>query len=370
MNAPLAALDKIYRMRASVALVTIESTLEMFRTNVREQLLIQISYEDIIPLLMSFNGIKSVREIHCDYELCDIDEFLSLIIFLNEQRILIEVDICYMRDFFSENYRMINLLEDYSGSTSSVINKIKNINDSTVMIVGLGAVGTWVADSLSRTGVENFILVDDDVVEESNLHRQTMYFEEDIGKFKVDCVERELINNGAASIKILKEKIDDFFFTRNKLDFDLVINCADYPSVDYTTEIIAQECMPRRKPHIIGGGYNLHLTLIGQTVIPNKTACVKCFQLHLEKINNADLKGVRKLNRKHRKIGSYGPICTLSSSITATEALKVLSGSYENVINSNKRIEFIINELDFKIINIEKNDMCEWCGSEGKYSRI
>jgi molybdopterin/thiamine biosynthesis adenylyltransferase len=370
MNASCAVLDKIYRLRASIALVKLESTLEMFRTNVREQLLIQISYADIINLLMCFDGVKSAREIHSSNRIFDIDELSYLITFLNEQNILIEIDACYMKEFSDESYRIINLIEDYSTSTSSAINKIDKISKSTVIIIGLGAVGTWVADSLSRSGVQNFILVDDDLVDESNLHRQTMYFENDVGKFKVECVERELISNGVKSVKIIKEKINDSFFSRHKLDFTLAINCADYPSVDYTTEIIALECMPRKIPHIIGGGYNLHLTLIGQTVIPHQTACVKCFQLHLEKINNMDLNGVKKLHRNHRKIGSYGPLCALSSSITATEALKVLAGSYEKIVNKNKRIEFIVRELDLKTISIEKNEDCEWCGSEGRYPNI
>ena len=126
--------------------------------------------------------------------------------------------------------------------------------------------------------------------------------------------------------------------------------------------------MLRKMPHIIGGGYNLHLTLIGQTVIPNKTACVKCFETHLEKINNADLDGVKKLARSNRKIGSFGPICGVSASLTSLDAIKVLINKPQMLTNTNSRIEFLINDRDIKKHAVEKNPTCSWCGVNGEFA--
>jgi len=361
-------IDNIYRMRSSVALVKVNEHLEMFKTNVRDTLRIKIDYENIIDLLQMFDGIKISKEIFEASSLFELDEFEELIGFLNSQYVLIKVDCSYEATFFKEHHRVINQFEDYSLSTSEVIDKYNDLQSKTVLIIGLGGVGTWVTDTLAMSGVKNFILVDDDIVDETNLHRQDCFFLDDVGKYKVDCVKHTLDSKGDYHVECLKEKLDDSFFYRHDLIFDLVINCADYPSVDYTTELIGAFCMENKIPHVIGGGYNLHLSLIGQSVVPGITACVKCFSTELEKINNAELEGVKKLYRPTRKIGSFGPMCSLSASITSTESIKILTGSIKNLTTSNKRIEFRSKETDFFIKDIHRNSDCEWCGSEGQFN--
>nr|WP_276508656.1 ThiF family adenylyltransferase [Shewanella insulae] len=242
------------------------------------------------------------------------------------------------------------------------------ISTSNVMIVGLGAVGTWISESLIRSGLKNITLVDDDTVEFSNLHRQGMFFEEDIDKFKVDVLSENLCSVFPdVKINKIKDKLTSEFFSKYNDTYDLIINCADKPSVDETTRIIAKFCMKNKIPHIVGGGYNLHLTLIGQTVIPNRTACVMCFEKHLQKINDADLNGVKKLTRKNRRIGSFSPLSTIAASLATIDALKIVSGKYDRISNCNARIEFNVRERDIDKHLVEKNDDCEWCGNNGLY---
>lgn len=101
------------------------------------------------------------------------------------------------------------------------------------------------------------------------------FFEKDVGSKKHEALIKNL-QHLAPDIQIdaIDDYIDDKFFERNSLpeNIDLVINCADTPSVDYTSNIISNYCMKNKIPHIVGGGYNLHQTLIGQTIIPYVTA--------------------------------------------------------------------------------------------------
>ncbi|ENV5900776.1 TPA: ThiF family adenylyltransferase [Vibrio parahaemolyticus] len=362
--------EDIYRCKSSVALVYNEGVLDIFLSNLREQFMIEIDYEGIIELLFSFNGKCKVSDIEKKYPSIDRNELIDLIIFFVEKRVLIKVNTEYGNELIKTKYRLINTLEDYCFSTHEVELAINMLETKRVMIIGLGAVGTWVTDSLARTGVKNFIFVDDDKVELSNIHRQDMFFESSVGNFKVDEIERNLnFSHEKLDIIKIKDKLDDLFFNKYDGDCDLIINCADYPSVDVTTEIVAKFCMEKNIPHIIGGGYNLHLTLIGQTVIPNKTACVKCFESHLKVINNADLDGVKKLARKNRKIGSFAPLSSIGAAIASIDAIKVLIGKYEYISNANKRIEFNIRERDIKKHQVMRNVSCEWCGEHGIYNK-
>ena len=63
----------------------------------------------------------------------------------------------------------------------------RRLRDATVAIIGCGGLGTWALGGLACTGVGNFILVDDDTVEPSNLNRQILYVDADIGRPKVAC---------------------------------------------------------------------------------------------------------------------------------------------------------------------------------------
>ncbi|EHH2554563.1 ThiF family adenylyltransferase [Vibrio parahaemolyticus] len=361
--------NEIYRLKASIALVYNDKVLDIFLSNKREQFKITIDYEQIVELLFSFDGEKTVNDILGIYKNIDSNDLFDLISFFLKKNVLIKVDCDYSEMLMSEQYRLINFIEDYCSSTSEVISSLKLISTSKVMIIGIGAVGTWVSESLIRTGLKNITLVDDDTVEISNLHRQGMFFSDDVGKLKVDVLSENLCSI-FSDIKVtkIKEKLTSNFFYKYNDKYDLIINCADKPSVDETTRIIARFCMEHKIPHIVGGGYNLHLTLIGQTVIPNKTACVMCFEKHLQKINSADLDGVKKLTRKNRKIGSFSPLSTVAASLASIDAIKIVSGKYDCISNSNSRIEFDVRERDINKHFVEKNDDCEWCGNHGLYN--
>lgn len=358
--------NKVFRMKSTVALVYSDGNLDIFMSNTREHFTINIHYDAIVELLFSLNGVAKVRDILHEYPEIDELELSNLLTYLNQKRILIEVNSDYEERELIENHRLISLLEDFHYKTSEVTDAMKLIASSSVLIVGLGGVGTWIADSLARLGVTNFILVDDDIVDASNIHRQDLFFESDIGKNKIDVVHDKLLNiSNHIKVEKIYNKLTEDFFLKHLVNFGLAVNCADFPNVDITSEIIAKESMKRNVPHVIGGGYNLHLTLVGQTVIPNITACFKCFEKYLAKINAVDLNGVKKLARKDRKIGSFAPLCALSASLTANEIFKILIKKYSFINNDSKRIEFNIRNRDFSHQAVAKDPECGWCGENG-----
>ncbi|MCV3457102.1 HesA/MoeB/ThiF family protein [Campylobacter sp. CNRCH_2016_0050h] len=264
----------------------------------------------------------------------------------------------------SENYRLINFLEEYCFSTGEVINILDLLEKKPVFIVGLGGVGSWVVDILARSGIRNFILVDNDKVELSNLHRQDFFTENDVGKFKIDCIEKKLQNiSKFINCKKYYKALDDSFFDDFYDSFCCAINCADFPNVDKTTQIIGDKCMKENIPHIVGGGYNLHLSLIGESIIPYKSACYQCFSDALEDMNKITGNLV-KLRRSNRKIGSFTPLCTINASLVAIEAFKILCGFYNRLTNLNQRIEFKIRTMNIERKDIRRNPKCRVCGQK------
>lgn len=357
-----------FRLRQSVGIVVHDEIVEFFKSNVRESIKIKIKFPNIVELLKMFDGQTSLQEITEKYSGINIQQLENLALFLNENNIIISQDCQYPENLMLEQYRMINTFEDYCHTTSEVLECINKIKNSKVMIVGIGAVGSNVATYLAHCNVGSIIFVDHDNVDISNLHRQ-FYFEDEINYNKNLSLINSLKNiSPEINIDIIDDIVDDDFFNRNSIpsNIKLIINCADEPNVDYTSKIISIFSMSHKIPHIVGGGYNLHQTLIGQTIIPFRSACFNCFNIFLKEINSKDLTNVKKLHREKRKLGSFSPLSGLAASLASLDAIKLLAGKVDHLQQENKRVEFSLRNLSFNVQDVPRDPECNWC--RGKYA--
>lgn len=344
-----------------------DTMIEFFKTNTRQQLHIRVSDDTILDIVLGLDGSKSIRQISEEYDV-KYESVVSLIEYLRKNGIIDNVEDKNEFDNYEKFRRTIHFIAEYSVSHKNLLDMWNNIRRSKVLIVGLGAVGSWVACNLAQSGVGTLLLMDPDDVDITNLHRQFGYAEADIGKKKTEALAERLKKyNENLNVITKNDYLDETVLNGfDNMDIDLIINCADKPNVDTTSMWIGEYAMKRGIPHIIGGGYNLHLSLIGQTVLPGKSACVNCFKKKLEEENKIDPQKVKKLMVKNRKVGSFGPMCSLIASMVGMEAIKILT-KYIEPSNVNRRGEFDIYTMDIQYKYYERRDDCEWCGKEGKY---
>lgn len=143
---------------------------------------------------------------------------------------------------------------------------------SRVLVVGAGGLGSAVATYLAYAGVGTIILVDDGVVELSDLNRQILYTDADIGrsKAKVACERLSKIN---PSIKVECFCMKFVKSVGEKLvgGVDVVVDCLD----NWETKLLLNDlCMNYRKPLIHAGVEGWHGQLM--TIVPGKTPCLRC----------------------------------------------------------------------------------------------
>ena len=121
------------------------------------------------------------------------------------------------------------MLEQFSRTEMLIgTENIKKLNMAKVAIFGIGGVGSFVVEGLARAGVQNFILVDKDVVDITNLNRQIIATHKTIGKPKVEVAKNRILEiNPNANVKIHQE----FFMpeTQGILedDLDYIADCID-----------------------------------------------------------------------------------------------------------------------------------------------
>jgi len=98
----------------------------------------------------------------------------------------------------------------------------RKIREAKVLIIGMGGLGCPAAEFLTRSGIGTLGIVDNDKVSLSNIHRQTLYSEKDINKFKVKIAKKKLNEINP------KTKINIFNYKLNKIKFNKIIKNYDY----------------------------------------------------------------------------------------------------------------------------------------------
>lgn len=116
--------------------------------------------------------------------------------------------------------------------------KIQNTN---ILVLGLGGVGSYVVESLVRSGIKNLTIVDFDKIDITNLNRQLMTNLSNIGKLKTDEIEKRALS---ISSDISIKKINEFINEQNidllfKENYNYIIDCCDYIPVK---KLIIKKC--------------------------------------------------------------------------------------------------------------------------------
>lgn len=97
------------------------------------------------------------------------------------------------------------------------------IKKSKILIIGVGGVGGYTLEVLARMGIENFTIVDHDIIEKSNINRQIIALNSNIGKYKVDAFKKRILDiNPSININTSKDFIDKSNIEQlfnNKYDF-------------------------------------------------------------------------------------------------------------------------------------------------------
>ncbi len=141
-----------------------------------------------------------------------------------------------------------------------------------VLIAGVGGLGTVVAMNLAALGIGKLVLVDHDVVKRSNLNRQLLYSEDDIGKPKALVAARRLkeLNPFIETIPV-PTRIEEYNVSDLVKDVDIVIDALD----NWRTRFVLNEACVRKNVPLIHGGVN---GFYGQVlvVVPGRGPCLRC----------------------------------------------------------------------------------------------
>lgn len=216
----------------------------------------------------------------------------------------------------------------------------KKLLNARVLVAGAGGLGSTVISNLAAMGIGYIGLVDNDVVELTNLNRQYIHKLDALGISKVVSAAKWVgAYNPDVQVETWQMKLDESNW-RNVMDnYDVIVDCFDSYTSKFLLNNVALEC----GKVLIHGGVS---EFFGQamTIIGKKSACLKCALGTSDGENRAAPKGI------------LSPTVTTIASIQAFETAKIILGIGKPLVN--RLLTFDGLDMRFCEINISKNPGC------------
>ena len=218
----------------------------------------------------------------------------------------------------------------------------EKLKKARVAIAGAGGLGSPAALYLTAAGIGTLRLIDNDLVSLSNLNRQVLHGEEDVGGKKVDSARTKLKNlNRMVKIEAIDETITEANISRLMEGCDAIVDAMDNLPTRYTLNRCAIE---KKIPFFHGAVRGFEGRAM--TILPGKSACLRC--LYRGPV-------------AEEKFPVIGVTPAVIGSIQATEVIKYLLGMGQ--LLTNRLLMYDGLEAIFTEFTVNRNPDCEHCGT-------
>ena len=220
----------------------------------------------------------------------------------------------------------------------------EKLKQAKVFIAGAGGLGCSVSMHLTAAGIGVLRIVDHDKVELSNLNRQVLHWDENIGRGKTSSAAEKLKRlNPGVEIEAIEEVITEVNVSQLVADFDLIVDAMDNLPTRY---LLNKAAIDKNIPFFHGAVYGFEGRAM--TIIPGKSACLQCVY-----------HGAVTPERKFPVIGVTPAVI---GCIQAAEVIKYIAGIGE--LLTNRLLIYDGLNLKFTEFKVKKDPDCEHCGQQ------
>lgn len=222
----------------------------------------------------------------------------------------------------------------------------QKLQRASVLIVGLGGLGSPAALYLAAAGVGKLLLADDDRLHISNLQRQILFRSGEIGQAKAALAKKHLqALNPQVEFIAMEQRMDASALREAVQEVDLVLDCSDNME---TRQAVNAVCVASGTPLISASAVGFSGQLLVLTP-PFSHGCYRCLWP-----DNAEPQ------RNCRNAGVLGPVVGVMGTLQALEALKMLAGQPSSL--SGKLRLFDGREQTWRTLGLERSADCPVCG--------
>lgn len=259
-------------------------------------------------------------------------------------------------DYDSEDrYSRDHLFYNLSGKDPKVVQK--SLEKKHVIILGCGGIGNIIATNLATSGIGKLTLIDNDHIELSNLTRQILFSEDDVGNKKTSTLKQALLSrNNNVTIDTLNVICDSQEKIKHLPTCDLIVASGDSDNI---CTYLNKYSFSNKTP-FINVGYIQDIACWGPFIIPGETACYECFSNSNIASRENELQFLVESINKGYKAPSFGAINMLAAASATLDIMKFL-GDFGEIQCLNKRVGIWTDTLKIEHQNYQKNPGCTLC---------
>jgi bacteriocin biosynthesis cyclodehydratase domain-containing protein len=238
----------------------------------------------------------------------------------------------------------------------------ERLKRARVALIGVGGIGTWLSYLLGAAGLGTLRLIDGDAIELSNLTRQVLYTQQDLGRLKVEVARERLLNinpelhctGWSAAIRGPED------LEAAVGEVDLIVLSGDKP---HDINELVDAYSVRRGIAWTRAGYAQSLGLCGPLLVPGRTGCQACVSAHRPRpaIPLSELPLIDAINGRFQ-VPSFGPLNGVVASMAAKEAIAWLGGLERHVATLGATVAFDVLGLQSSVVPLPRSPDCARCG--------
>lgn len=220
---------------------------------------------------------------------------------------------------------------------------------SHALILGAGGLGSPAALYLASAGVGQLTLIDDDVVDLTNLQRQIMHTEASVGAPKVQSAQRAIAAlNHEVRVQTVARRADQALLDTLVADADVVLDCGDNFA---SRQALNRACVRHRKPLVSGAAIRFDGQLSVYDLRQPGAPCYACIFPPTQAVTDEPC----------ATMGVFAPLVGIIGSLQAAEAIKLLCG-----LDSALRGHLLMVNLrqpEFSSVTVARDPACPVCGT-------
>jgi bacteriocin biosynthesis cyclodehydratase domain-containing protein len=239
----------------------------------------------------------------------------------------------------------------------------RRLRAARVVILGCGGLGTWALSALASVGIGGFVLIDHDTIELSNLNRQILYGEADVGRPKVE-VAADWLRRFDATIDVttVAQRIEGAGDLPDLVTgAHALVLVADWPPYDLARWV--NEASLERGVPFITAGQQPPLLKVGPTYIPGRGPCLACHETAVRR----DFPLYDELAERRRSdpppATTLGPASGIVGTLLALDVMHLIAGA-ETLATHEHAVLIDMRTLQTRTERVERDPACAACGGK------
>ena len=311
--------------RTTEEIETPEGDLILLRPSAEGDIRIEQPDEAERSLLAAVDGARTVEQLRAEFGAKEVDDLISQLGALEAIDDAADDERLAPAELARFD-RQLRYFSDVAGGGLTAAECQERLRAARIAVLGVGGLGSWAAIALACCGIGEMRLIDGDEIEISNLNRQILYAEADLGRPKVEvAAERLRAFDSACRITATRRRLEsEADIAEFVAGADVVIDAADWPAHDIERWCNAA-CFEAGIPYITMSHFP-PVARVGPLYVPGKTGCFVCQEIAYRREYPLFDIVIEQQRAKPSPAATLGPACGLIGGHVALDVMHLLTG--------------------------------------------